>query len=390
MNTQSPHKATASPVPGPAWLLALLLAPATLLAETITIGKGSGIIWEGLPFNATLQHTGNNGSASETAPLAGIVDSSASSIMASSTLMNIGGFRAFPILRNGQPTGVGLVPRTQVIGTFPLSGVDSPTPFSGTIGLPTTSGSYTNSYGFQLPLGEPSGRAWALTPCILSGICSGIYRGGEPINVTLAGSWVMVADGTQQAAGSIPLPPMWAVSHASLPSTRKNQQILPGGLDLRISTIDCTVSAPAIINFGQVGKNLIAHSELSRKSMQAGVSCNQEADGAISVDVNLQFRATSGLHEGNPAWLGVNQGASGSVPAAAYITGEVSGLSGSGTCGASTGLKFDLSRTRIGHLNNTELLKTFVPQFIWRLCSGGSQLATGEVNASAEMMVTFN
>ncbi|VXC35828.1 hypothetical protein [Pseudomonas sp. 8O] len=390
MKIQSIRKATALRAPAPAWLLTLLLAPTTLLAETITIGKGSGIIWEGLPFSATLQHTGNNGGASESAPLAGIVDSSASSIIASSALMNIGGFRAFPILRNGQPTGVGLVPRTQVNGTFPLVGTSSPTPFSGSIGLPTTSGSYINGYGFQLGLGEPSARAWALTPCVISGICSNFYRSGEPISVTLTGSWVMVADGTQQAASSIALPPMWAVSHASSSSSRINQQILSGGLDLRISTIECTVSAPAIINFGQVGKNLIAHSELSRKSMQAGVNCNQEADGAISVDVNLQFRATSGLYEGNPAWLGVNQGTSGSTPAAAYITGEVSGASGPGTCGAGTGLKFDLSRTRIGHLSNTELLKTFAPQFIWRLCSGGSQLTTGEVNASAEMMVTFN
>ena len=390
MTIQSPHKATALPVSAPAWLLTLLLVPVTLQAETITIGKGSGIIWEGLPFSATLQHTGNNGRASETAPLAGIVDSSASSVMTGSALVYIGGFLAYPILRNGQPTGVGLVPRTQVNGTFPLIGSTSPIPFSGAIGLPATSGSYTNSYGFQLPLAEPSGKAWALTPCVISGICTNIYRPGEPISVTLTGSWVMVADGTQQAASSVSLPPMWAVSHASSTSSRMNQQILPGGLDLRISTIECTVSAPAIINFGQVGKNLTAHSELSRKNMQAGVSCNQEADGAIAVDVNLQFRATSGLYEGNPAWLGVNQGASGSAPAAAYITGEISNVSGSGTCGASTGLKFDLSRTRIGRLSNTELLRTFAPQFIWRLCSGGSQLATGEINASAEMMVTFN
>ena len=72
---------------------------------------------------------------------------------------------------------------------------------------------------------------------------------------------------------------------ANLKLTEAREGAWTGGLDLRISTIDCTVSAPAIINFGQVGKNLIAHSELSRKSMQAGVSCNQEADGAISVDV---------------------------------------------------------------------------------------------------------
>ncbi|VTR45464.1 Uncharacterised protein [Serratia fonticola] len=33
-------------------LIMPLAAP--VLAETITIGKGTGILWEGMPFNATL------------------------------------------------------------------------------------------------------------------------------------------------------------------------------------------------------------------------------------------------------------------------------------------------------------------------------------------------
>ncbi|MFV8757557.1 hypothetical protein ACNSO7_03630, partial [Yersinia enterocolitica] len=35
-------------------LLVLMGTAQSVRAETITIGKGSGIIWEGLPFNETL------------------------------------------------------------------------------------------------------------------------------------------------------------------------------------------------------------------------------------------------------------------------------------------------------------------------------------------------
>lgn len=350
-------------------LMMPLAAPA--LAETITIGKGTGILWEGMPFNATL-----SGPLADPRldPKYGLLSVSTLfySCMAASELKNIGGYLAFPL--TGVP-GVGLMPRASGSATYTLSN-NSQGKLTGTIGLPETRGSSTS----QGNITSPPDYTWCLPPAMSSN--GTFYSSSGTRTATLSGTWVLVADGTQQA-GEGSVPPMYFGSFSASGTGDKSTSILPTNISLRISTLECSVNTPTAINFGSVNRNIQANAELAVKSVQLVATCGQPTD-RINANINLQFRAISGLYNSAASRLALNQGGG-------YVTGEIdNGVTGSGDCKAITGLRFDNSLIKLGNITSAESSKTLTNQLTWRLCSGGSNVPIGAVTASTEMLVTFN
>lgn len=350
-------------------LMMPLAAP--VLAETITIGKGTGILWEGMPFNATLSGSLDYALLD---PKYGLLSVSEipTRCMDSSKLKNIGGYLAFPL---AGVSGVGLIPRASGSSTYTLYN-NSQGRLTGTIGLPETEGSSTS----QNNITSPPGLAWCLPPA--SSRNTEFYSSSGARTATLSGTWVLVADGTQQdGEGSVP--PMYFGSFSGTASGDRITSILPTNISLRISTLECSVNTPTAINFGSVIRNTQANAELAVKPVQLVATCGQP-NNQINANINLQFRAISGLYDSTASRLALNQ-------KGGYITGEIdNGVTGSGDCKATTGLRFDNSLIKLGSITSAESSKTLTNQLTWRLCSGGSSVPFGAVTASTEMLVTFN
>lgn len=352
-------------------LMMPLAAP--VLAETITIGKGTGILWEGMPFNETLSGPLRN---SDLQPQYGLlsVSTRSNSCMLSSELKNIGGYLAYPL--PGLP-GVGLIPRASGSATYThWTTPEKQDRLTGTIGLPETKGSSTA----QDNIISPPQFSWCLPPR-MSGTYS-FYSESAPRTATLSGTWVLVADGTQRV-GEGTVPPMYFGSYSASSLGDRVTSILPTNISLRISTLECSVNTPAAINFGSVIRNTQANAELAVKPVPLVATCGQPTE-QINANINLQFRAISGLYNSTASRLALNQGGG-------YITGEIdNGVTGSGDCKTTTGLRFDNSLIKLGSITSAESSKTLTNQLTWRLCSGGSNVPVGAVTASTEMLVTFN
>ncbi|KZQ03971.1 hypothetical protein A3N51_05805 [Enterobacter kobei] len=341
------------------------------MAETITIGKGTGILWEGLPFNRTLSGPLDHPRLN---PSYGLLSVSTfpSRCMDSSKLTKIGGFMAFPL--NGV-RGVGLIPRASGRVIYTLKN-NSEGRLDGTIGLPETRGASTS----QGNIASPPNYTWCLPPATSPN--ETFYSSSGNRTATLSGSWVLVADGTQQA-GEASVPPMYFGSYSSTGSGDRSTTILPTNISLRISTLECSVNTPTAINFGSIIRNTQANAELALKSVQLVATCGQ-LNNKINANINLQFRAISGLYNSTASRLALNQGGG-------YITGEIdNGVTGRGDCKATSGLRFDNSLIKLGSITSAESSKTLTNQLTWRLCSGGNNVPIGAVTASAEMLVTFN
>ncbi|WP_241810647.1 hypothetical protein [Serratia sp. 14-2641] len=348
------------------YLFALLSPP--VIAETITIGKGSGIVWEGMPFNVTLSGPINYIKHLPELPLLSITNSQYYGLQASAVKM-IGGYKAYPIA-----PGVGLVPRAIGTANYYTSNM-VPVTYSATLGLPESRGTGENSH--LLPA---RGYDWAV-PASRDPI-ENFYSPSAPRTATISGSWVIVTDGSQKAT-EITLKPMYAASLSGSSSGDKSAAILPANIQLRISNLECTVNTPTQINFGPVAHDPTAGAELASLSYPLATQCNQESD-RINANINLQFRAISGLYQNAPTKLSLTAGGG-------YITGEIdNGVTGSGICTVASGVPFDNQAIRIGSITNTQSSLTMANQVTWRLCSGGSNLPMGNVDAAAEMLVTFN
>ncbi|HDM8342647.1 TPA: hypothetical protein ACJ2ST_001205 [Yersinia enterocolitica] len=348
-------------------LLILVGTAQSVRAETITIGKGTGVLWEGLPFNQIL--SGPMGSAN-LAPQYGLlaISNKTQSCMENSSLTNIGGSMAYKIA-----PGVGLIPRASGIASYTLYDKSTES-LVGTIGLPKTGGITTSN----ITVTSPSGRAWCLPPRMW--VYSDFY--GASSSDIRSGTWVLVADGTQTSSEAI-IPAMYFGSFSSAITGDKITTILPASITLRISTLECTVSTPTMINFGSVERLTQVGAELATYSSAITTACSQASD-RINANINLQFRALTGLYENQPTRLALAQGGG-------YITGEINnGVTGSGVCTGTSGLPFDNSVVKIGNILATEATKVINNQVTWRLCSGGTSLPIGNVTASAEMLVTFN
>ncbi len=357
--------------------LMMMLIGNSALADTITIGKGSGIVWEGMPFNVTNNDTVytpsspvNNNSIFPIAFITGL--NNAFECQDSSDLTMIAGYRAIRIA-----PGVGLIPRATINASYVLAN-GTPEILSGTIGLPNTQGT-TSPSGNSIT--SPDGYAWCLAPRMTSII--NFYKIGTAIRATAIGTWVMVADGTQTSQDNITLP-FYSSFWTQIPTAILNQQILPSNISLRISTLKCTVSTPTQINFGAVALNRQSGAELASQTNSLMAQCTQDSSAGIAANINVQFRALTGLYESTPSRLALSQGGG-------YITGEINnGVTGSGSCNATTGLPFDNTLLKVGNITSTQASQTTSNQVTWRLCSGGISLPIGSVDAAAEMLVTFN
>ncbi|AHG18527.2 hypothetical protein Z042_01910 [Chania multitudinisentens RB-25] len=347
-------------------------SPAPKAAETITIGKNSGIVWEGMPFSASL--IGYIGGQRHS-PYAGLTSISdiRTACLQTSKLTTIAGYKALQIA-----PGVGLIPRATANATYTLNtGVQET--LAGTIGLPITEGRTSSGHVITGPVYSGT-REWCLPP--RTTIIEFFYSTSVRRNVQIAGTWVMVADGTQTSR-QVAVPPMYAGSYQNVAGYDLTQQILPSEITLRISTLICTVATTTNINFGGVQRNTQAGSELARLTYPLTVSCSQDTD-RINANINVQFRAISGLYSATPTRLALTQGGG-------YITGEIdNGITGSGACNGTTGIPFDNTQLKVGSIASAETAKAFNNQITWRLCSGGTSLPTGPVDASTEMLVTFN
>ena len=103
----------------------------------------------------------------------------------------------------------------------------------------------------------------------------------------------------------------------------------------------------------------------------------------INANVNVQFRAISGQYNSTPSRLALTQ-------SGGYITGEIENVTGSGVCSGTSGIPFDNTPLTVGSIAAAETTMSSTNVIIWRLCSGGASLPTGAVDASTEMLVTFN
>ena len=350
----------------------LALLPVTQSqAETITVGRGQGILWEGLPFNETLSMPMDITYVLPARGMATINTKNPGSCMAASELITLAGFTALPLKVQLYPQ-IGIIPRATANASYTRYSGDLET-LTGTIGMPTTSGTAGGR-----SVSPPSGFGWCLPTSMVQ--WDPWYSKTGPRTVTLSGSWAIVASG-YQTTGEYTIPALYFSSDnfTTIPSV-----LLLPETKVRVSTLECTVNAPQTVNFGGVVRNTQIGAELASQQIQMTTTCSQTSD-RINANVNLQFRALSGIFQGNPSMLSLNQGGG-------YITGEISnGVTGSGACTSPAGIKFDNTLNKIGIMTSTgDASKTFTNQIVWRLCSGGNNLPTGAVTASTEMIVTFN
>lgn len=340
-----------------AWLV--LFASQALQANTLTIGKGSGEVWRGDAFSANRQLILNSFEDPSTTGGAASITNSLSECIESSLLTTISGVPTWRIAQ-----GIGLVPAA----TFSASTYSGATIVSmnGTIGLNGTQGEMSTGGSAAIP----SGRAWCLN---FGGINPSIQQ-----SFSVSGSWVILTDGTQQS-GLYTIPRMYA---GTFTSDKSNTVGIITYTHLRVNFVSCTISTPTTVNFGTAARNITPNAELASQSSPFAVTCGQDDPNTIDTNINVQF--SGNVFEGNTSRLALNEGGG-------YITGEIgNGVTGSGTCDATTGVNFNSTDINVGVLTASTLNQTFDNQITWRLCSGGALLPTGPVTASANVAVTYN
>lgn len=331
--------------------------------ENIIVGRGSGIVWEGQPFEMTYNLTTDSTIQAQRA-LVG-VGTSPSECIPRSRLVLIDGVLAFPIAQ-----GIGVVPRITVSGSYWVAGVDEPEVFNGTIGLPETAGTFGNSHVTADP-----NYPWCLSPRM--GNVPNFYEKNSQRVTKFEGSWVIVADGTQVNGTSI----FNSLSVGTYQFSSRSQYLF-GSSNFRVSTLECTVDTVTGIAFGSVDKNPKQNSELAIITTPLNITCGQPTS-QIDANINVQFRAISGLYNNTPTQLSLDQGGG-------YITGEINNVTGSGDCELTDGITFDSQQIKLGNITTADSTKVLNNNVTWRLCSGGSNLPVGDVTASTEMLVTFN
>lgn len=355
-------------------LLLLITAVTSVCAETITIGKGVGKVWEGMPISGILSGNISAATFQDTSIL--LVGTSAQSCAISGfTITQIGAYEGIQLAR-----GVILVPQLTVSGFFTrYSGARAY--FAGTIGVPRNEMKMqdTNKQMYYRP---SQASLWCFHPEGAYNHYLNYFQANSPREIHYSGNWVLFADGSQTSEDEIIIPPVYI---ASAPSTRLYEQILPASITLRISALACSAVTTTNVNFGNVPRNTEPGTELATYSAPLTVTCTQDAGKSVDANINVQFRAISGQYEGSSTRLALNQGGG-------YITGEInSGITSSGNCSAAaSGLPFDATPVNVGSIAIAEYDKVFNQQITWRLCSGGTSLPTGPVDASAEMLVTYN
>ncbi|NIF31808.1 hypothetical protein F3J29_06635 [Enterobacter sp. Cy-643] len=364
---------------------ALLLsdAPTAQAKDTITIGKGSGILWAGFQRGISLYGDLNEGTSVSPHGYASLSDQAGECIEAS-RLKEIAGVLALEIA-----PGVGIAPRISFYSDWPRSAA-----FGG--GNGNISGSFTTEGGSAqidgaglsqtqvLPLvrDKRSPRQWCFTLYSYD-YGTDILDPSRARHIQFDGHWVIVADGNQSQQRGIPFPQIYAASYTWGGTGNLREPWFPPGTTLRISTLECNIDTPRDINFGDVPRNINRDAELKVQTVNFNVDCTQDVD-TEDTNIEVRFNALSGLYKTSE----INKLAFGD-PNGAYLTGTLSGEP-EGFCGTANGVKFDTTPLDIGIMGATDTIKRFPNKMTWRLCSGGDKLQTGEIKASAELLVTFN
>ncbi|HHQ6537755.1 TPA: hypothetical protein ACSTJY_003132 [Serratia fonticola] len=349
------------------WLLmSLFVVGQPAKAETITIGKGSGVVWEGMPFNVTLEGAMVSPIFRNDLAIAGI---SILDDRCTTGFGSTGGIRGYTIA-----PGVYLNPRINIVGHFTRFDGSQAT-FSGNVDNTGVNVYMDNGYNMRQ-------RDLCFMPTSGS-FTADFYSSSGSRSVNYSGTWVITTDGNQQQTDNVKIPTFYAISHSYNYYSKKSALISPTELTLRISNLECTVNTPTQINFGPVAHDPTTGAELGSLSYPLTTQCSQDSD-RVNANINLQFRAISGLYQNSPAQLSLTAGGG-------YITGEIdNGVTGSGNCTVASGISFNNKPIRIGRITNTQSSLTLANQVTWRLCSGGQELPLGNVDATAEMQVTFN
>lgn len=352
-------------------LLAICVSGRGSAATVITIGKGSGVLWEGLPFHVNMSGDWDRYGMELMYGIAAISTSRTRCMKTTESLLTqVQGHWGIKIA-----DGVALVPRATFSAIYGHAG--QPETLTGSIGLPQSTA--TSSNGDIITSPNSQNYVWCLTP--RNNNVSQFFD--KDRQVVADGVWTIVTNGSQKD-GSAKLPPMYFGSFTQgRGGWDLSQSILPNDIQLRISSLECYVTTDANIDFGYVERNIQAGIELAKKSVSMVTSCTQSSN-MINANVNVQFRALSGIFDNDKTKLSLAQGGG-------YITGEIdNGVTGPGTCNASTGITFDSYPFKVGSITSSDASVNYPNQVTWRLCSGGPNLPGGTVRASTEMLVTFN
>ncbi|NIF47409.1 hypothetical protein F3J28_06490 [Enterobacter sp. Ap-1006] len=366
---------------------ALLLSavPTTQAKDTITIGKGSGILWAGFQRTVGIYGMLNDGKSMSPEGYVSLSDQPFECIEASK-LTEIAGVLAYEIA-----PGVGIAPRINFYSEVWQSpsgwGAGNRAIISGNF---TTEGGHANIRGIAmgheetLPLQRPSktDRQWCFTMSAFDN-WSELLDPNEARTVRFEGHWVIVADGTQRMRRGIRFPDIHAASFTPDRTGNIMESWFPPGTTLRISTLECNIDTPRDINFGDVPRNINRDAKLKEQTVPFNVACTQDED-TEDTNIEVRFNALSGLYKTSE----INKLAFGD-PNGAYLTGTLSGQP-EGLCGTVNGVRFDTTPLDLGKIGATETSKLINNTMTWRLCSGGDKLQTGEIKASAEVLVTFN
>lgn len=339
--------------------LLVLFGMQTPHAKTLTIGKGSGEVWRGDPFSAHVNLALSGREDISTIAGAAAITNSTSECIPSTDLITIGNSDAIRIA-----PGVGLVP----IADFSVSTIYNGRSVSmiGTIGMNGTQGLMTDGRNGA----APPNRAWCLNFVDINPATQ------QALNIS--GMWAIVTDGSQQT-GMYTIPPMHASSSVLLQT--KIASILTY-TQLRVTSIACSIATTTNVNFGTAARDITPFAELANFTAPLTVTCDQDEPDTIDTNINVQFSGK--VFGGNTSRLALNEDGG-------YITGEIgNGVTGSGTCDASTGVQFNSTDINVGVLGASTLNQTYANQITWRLCSGGNNLPTGPVTASANVAVTYN
>lgn len=349
-------------------LLALhIVSTSCLAAPVITVGKGAGILWEGMPFHAEFNGTENDELRMSSGIIA--VTDDVNGCMYPSSLMGwVGGYYVYKL---GEGQNIGFVPRSTVFANYTIHDGTAET-LTGTVGIPETKAHTSNG-----KVVSNSGFGWCLAPNNSDAI--NFFKDRSPYKAVIDGDFVIVADGTQTSA-EYSLPVSLYAATFTAPNGKQTREILPYGTVVRISTMECNIEIPTEVNFGEVKYSGRAGTELASRSDTMAVNCTQTSN-LINTNINVQWRAISGTY-GATGRLALRQGGG-------YITGQ---LNGGGSCGAPTygSIPFDNSPMRIGGITNKQKTMNIYNLLTWRLCSGGANLPDGPVDAAAEVLVTFN
>ncbi|WMB71226.1 hypothetical protein RA178_12315 [Shewanella oncorhynchi] len=278
-----------------------LLSPLwrSAVAATITIGKGSGIVWEGMPYTATNNVTTVASDLYTFDSLAFVVPMALQagvSCLPEGALKTIAGYKVYQIA-----PGVGMIPRATISANYVLNNGMSEQ-LSGTIGLPATQAVTTSGEVITNPL---NGSTWCLAPRMLSS--ASFYKAGTYINATMTGTWVIIADGSQTSQ-VFTVPNVNFITSGNSSSNRSYTVILPASTEIRISTLECNVSTTQIIDFGVVTRNTQQNAELGSLSYPLTTQCTQDNSARVAANINVQFRALTGLYEGITTRLALSEG----------------------------------------------------------------------------------